>query len=405
MSFEGISTLDEICNLKTKFTELFGNSERSKIVVVPASLILLGDHTHYNQGNLLAATVNKYRIIQIKKRDDKTINIANVDSTNYSMKSFSLLELDSVEEQTYPVLTSLTKILHAEKIVTSGFDCMIYSSIPECFGIGSISALEMGFITGLKKIFKLSIDVNEIFAIIRKNELKLLGKISNKAHFHNLKYAKEDKLFFVDLSTLEHKYISLSGISFNIVVCDTGEKIINPQEICNERITECEVGVKGLRLYIWGIKNLRDVELDFLIKHFHMLPKKIFSRILYNVKERMRADNAVKALKSKSLNEFGNIITDSHWSLVNEYELSCEKCDFIVEESGKINGVHGSKMISCSPIRSTFHIVEKNQTRSFMETIRKNYKEKYNEELTTHILSLTGGLKELTQKEIQSNSI
>ncbi len=405
MSFEGISTIDEVSNLKIRFTQLFGDSGNSKIVVAPASLILLGDHTHYNQGCLISATVNKYRIIQIRKRNDKTINIACVDSTDYNMKSFSLLELDSVEEQTYPVLTSLIKILREERLISSGFDCMIYSSIPECIGIGSISALEMGFITALKKVFKLAIDVNETFAIIRKNELKLLGKISNKAHFHNLKYAKEDKLLFVDLRTLEHKYISLNGVSFNIVVCDTGEKIINSQETCNERITECEVGVKGLRLYIWGIKNLRDVELDFLIKHFHMLPKKIFSRILYNVKERMRANDAVKSLKSKSLKEFGSIITDSHWSLVNEYELSCKKCDFIVEESGKINGVHGSKMISCSPIRSTFHIVEKNHTKSFVETISKTYKEKYNEELTTYILSLKGGLKELTQKEIQLSGI
>jgi galactokinase len=404
MSFEGISTLDAISNLKIKFEQLFGNSEKSKIVVVPGSIILLGDHNHYNQGILISAAVNKYRIIQIKKRDDKIVNIASVDSTGQNIKKFSLLDIESVEGENYPVLTGLTKILREEKLITSGFDCLIYSSIPECLGIGSISALEMGFVAGIKKIFKLPTDTSEIFNIIRKNELKLLGKISNKAHFHNLKYAKEEKLLLVDLRTLEHKHIPLNGNAFNIVVCDIGEKIINPQEICNERISECEVGVKGLRLYIWGIKNLRDVELDFLLKHFHMLPKKIFSRVLYNVKERMRTESAVKALKSKSIKEFGKIITESHWSLVNEYELSCEKCDFLVEESCKIEGVHGSKMISCSPIRSTFHIVEKIHTRNFVEAIKNNYRDKYNEELTTHILSLKGGLKELTQKEIQFGS-
>jgi len=128
-----------------------------------------------------------------------------------------------------------------------------------------------------------------------------------------------------------------------------------------------------------------------------MLPRKIFNRVLYNVKERLRAEKATKALKGKSLEEFGKIITEPHWSLAQDYEISCEKCDFIVEASTELAGVYGSKMISCSPIRSTFHIVEKNYAQSFSTTIKKSYKEKFNEKLVTHTLSLTGGLRELTQ--------
>ena len=59
-------------------------------------------------------------------------------------------------------------------------------------------------------------------------------------------------------------------------------------------------------------------------------------------------------------------------------------------------------MISCSPIRSTFHIVDKSQTQHFVSEIKQAYKNKFNEELTTHILNLTGGLKELTKKELQT---
>lgn len=405
MSFEGFCKLDEIATVKTKFCNTYGNDAKSQIVVTPASLILLGDHTHYNEGVLLTAALNKYSIVQIKKRDDRQINITSTDSTNGIAKSFSLNDVQNVDETKFKTLTCLIKLLHKERFITSGFDCVISTSIPECIGLGTTAALEIGFVTAIKKVFKLPVDIKELFLLVRKNEINILGKISNKAHFYNLKFVKEGKLLFVDLRTLEYKPISIPNNNFNIVICDTGERIINPENTCNERITECEVGVKGLRLYIWGIKNLRDVEQDFLIRHVHMLPKKIFNRVLYNVKERIRAEQAIKFLKGKSLVEFGKLITESHWSLTGDYEISCDKCDYIVRESTGINGVYGSKMISCSPLRSTFHIVDKEHSHAFTEEIKKNYFEKFGEELKTYTFNLTSGLKELTQKEIQLTDI
>jgi galactokinase len=405
MSFEGFCTHDEILTVKTKFKKTFGSDSKSQIVVTPASLILLGDHTHYNEGLLLTAALNKYSIVQIRKRDDRQINITNTDSTNGIAKSFSLLDIQNVDGTKFKTLTCLIKLLHKERFISSGFDCVISTSIPECIGLGTTAALEIGFVTAIKKIFKLSIDIKELFLLVRKNELNILGKISNKAHFYNIKFVKEGKLLFVDLRTLDYKPVPIPNQSFNIVVCDTGERISNPENTCNERITECEVGVKGLRLYIWGIKNLRDVELEFLLRHVHMLPKKIFNRVLYNVKERIRAEQATKFLKNKSLGEFGKLITESHWSLTEDYEISCDKCDFIVRESNGIQGVYGSKMISCSPLRSTFHIVDKAHSHSFTEEIKKNYFEKFGEELKTYTFNLTSGLKELSQKEIQVTDI
>jgi galactokinase len=76
-----------------------------------------------------------------------------------------------------------------------------------------------------------------------------------------------------------------------------------------------------------------------------------------------------------------------------------------VRESNGIQGVYGSKMISCSPLRSTFHIVDKAHSHSFTEEIKKNYFEKFGEELKTYTFNLTSGLKELSQKEIQVTDI
>lgn len=400
MEIDGNISLNEITKVQNRFNALFGDSSKSATIITPASLILLGDHTHYNHGVLVSAAVNRYSIVQVKKRDDKLVNITSTDSSNGNMKSFSLSDIQNVEETGFKILTCLIKLLHHERLITSGFDCVVSSSIPECIGLGSNAALEVGFVSAIKKVFKLSVDIKELFLLIRKNELNLLGKISNKAHYFTVKFEKEGKLLFVDLRTMEYKPIQFNSEHLNIVICDTNERVVNPQDTCNERITECEVGVKGLRLYIWGIKNLRDVELEFLLRHVHMLPKKIFNRVLYNVKERIRAEDAVKFLKNKSLKDFGSCINDSHLSLAKDYEISCEKRDFLVEQSKSITGVYGSKMISCSPIKSTFHLVDKSHVQTFINSIKQLYKNKFGEELTTHVLTLTGGMKELSKKEL-----
>ena len=186
MSFNTNGAQSEIIRVKNKFNTVFGDSTKSLMVITPASLILLGDHTHYNQGILVSASINRYSIIQIRKRDDKIVNITSTDSINGNMKSFSLFDIKNVDETRFMVLTCLIKLLHQERFLPSGFDCVISSSIPECIGMGSKAALQVGFVSAIKKLFKLPVDIKELFLIIRKNELNLLGKISNKAHYYTV---------------------------------------------------------------------------------------------------------------------------------------------------------------------------------------------------------------------------
>jgi galactokinase len=180
----------------------------------------------------------------------------------------------------------------------------------------------------------------------------------------------------------------------------TDEEFSTPNLVCNERIEECEVGVKGVRLYIWGIKNLRDVKLDFMQKHFHVLPKRIYNRIAYNVKERIRTEEAYKAIKNKDVSSFGSYIFESHTSLSQDYDLSIPTLDFIVNECKATEGVFGAKMISCSPSRTIFALAKSDQAKTIAEKINTAFKNKFSKELTINYLSTTNGAKLISDKEI-----
>lgn len=381
------------------FTSLFGDASNAVLNICPASVILLGDHTHYNDGVLISACIDRYWTFLIKKRKDNQINLISTESVNITKLQLDKLEND--EDDSFRLLKGLLRILKEEDLIKYGFDCVVSSTVPECVGLGSSAAHQVGFLNCIRKVFALDIDDEKLLSIVRRNELNIIGKISNIAHHYTVQFGKAKKLFFMDLRTKEYKTVALDSGEHSLVICDSGEKIINPQNTCNERIEECEVGVKGLRLYLWGIRNLRDIELDFLHKHYHMLPKRIFGRVLYNVKERMRAQEAIKYLRKKSIEEFGDTINQSHKNLAEDYDLSNEHCNYIVDESSKIEGVRCSKIISCSPNRSTFHLVDDEKMDHFTDTLKNSFKEKFGNELQMHIVKLTGGVKKISLKEIE----
>lgn len=388
-----------IISAKKKFEELYGDLKGTYIFLTPASLILLGDHTHYNDGILLSAAINKYSLILARKRIDNRINLS--DLVKEKSTSFLIHEMNNQDDYHFRHPICLLKLLNNDGLLTSGFDLVFHSDIPECLGLGTLASNEVGFATSIKKILNLTIASNDLLGYVRKCELENLGKISNIAHHYTVKYASENKLFSIDLRNMVYKSVSYNYDNLNLIIANTKDKIPFIADTCNERISECDVGVKGLRLYIWGIKNLRDVEQSFLLRHYHMLPKRIFNRVLYNVNERIRADEALKYLKKNMIEEFGNCITQSHWSISNDYELSCDKCDFLVQKSSELSGVLGSKMISCSPLRSTFHLVEKDKSKSFIKQITKAYKDKFGEEPEFFNFTLSNGMKEISFKKFE----
>ncbi|MCX7875259.1 MAG: hypothetical protein N2321_03710 [Melioribacteraceae bacterium] len=382
--------------LKT-FENIHGSSDGIYAFVSPANLMILGDHTHYNDGILISARVNKFWTCIIRKRKDKNISFANSETGKFIS---SCLDNQNVNEhQEFKVLLELTRIMCSNNIINNGFDCVIEGNIPECFGLGKISSLQIAFINGIKKIHNVQIDDEELLKLVHENEKNLIGKISNRGHHYGIQFGKANKLFSYDLRNKDFQNVNFLPKTFELIVCDTENIIENSNLRCNERVEECEIGVKNLRLYIWGIKNLRDVESDFLLRHYHMLPRKIFNKVLYNVNERKRCQDALNYIKNNNLEDFGTLIKSSHWSLSQDYEVSDKYVDFLVEEASKIKGVLASKMISCSNISSTFNIVESTEADNFSDKISENYKSAFGKELKIYRLKITDGVKKISIKK------
>ena len=62
------------------------------------------------------------------------------------------------------------------------------------------------------------------------------------------------------------------------------------------------------------------------------------------VGENQRVIDAVGALKAADLNRLGELMLASHWSLSEDFEVSCDELDFLVRTLSKSDAVIGARM-------------------------------------------------------------
>jgi galactokinase len=70
----------------------------------------------------------------------------------------------------------------------------------------------------------------------------------------------------------------------------------------------------------------------------------MYKRARHAITEILRTEIAATALSNNDYYEFGQLMYDSHASLRDDFEVSCEELDQLVELARSVDGVYGSRM-------------------------------------------------------------
>lgn len=387
-----IITENEILKkLESSFSEHFDNPSDTKYFLSPASIILLGDHTQYNDGIMISVSFDSFIGIALKKTDNDYSVVYN--DKKYTTKSLNEFDFDT-NKGLLSSLGNLFKHIAKEEIVTSGFECCIENATSKVFGLGNHAAITMGFLKAMDTVFGTNLPNQKLVELAVTSEKELFGEVVSKPLYYSSLANRENTLMYYDTRSDYKKFLFIDD-KVEFVISNTNHAKENFHERCKDRIQECEVGVKGLRLYIWGIKNLRDVEEKFLERHIHMLPKRLYSRCLYNVIARKIVEEAYKSLRFKKCEDFAKKLTETHLSLSKIYDISSNTMDELVKiaEDSKLS--LGSKMVSCSYFDSIISLVYKKNLDKFSSAIQKGYSKGNGVKLEIENYSISGGARQL----------
>ena len=74
------------------------------------------------------------------------------------------------------------------------------------------------------------------------------------------------------------------------------------------------------------------------------MPELLQRRARHAVREMIRVESAVKLLAEEKLEQIGRILNESHYSLRDDYEVSCEELDKLTGLARSFDGVYGSRL-------------------------------------------------------------
>jgi galactokinase len=95
------------------------------------------------------------------------------------------------------------------------------------------------------------------------------------------------------------------------------------------------------------------------------------------VSENARTVEAADAWEKGDWEVVGRLMNESHSSMKDDYETSCEEIDILQELAKNFDGVYGSRLTGGGFGGCTVTLVKKNKARELMYHLRREYKEKY----------------------------
>ena len=380
-----------------KFAQLYGDSEGARVYFAPGRVNMIGEHTDYNGGHVFPCALTIGTYAAVRKRGDRKLNFYSMNFENMGVIESSLDDLTPSKEAdwtNYPkgVMWAFTG---RGMVMDCGLDIVLNGNIPNGSGLSSSASLEV--LTGylLKELYGFDVTNVELAQIGQYSENNFNGMNCGIMDQFASAMGKKNHAIFLDTADLSYEYAPLKLSGAKIVVTNSNVKhsLVNSES--NVRRSECEKALSELQT-VTDIKGLGDLtEEQFEANKSAIKDEVRVKRAKHAVYENRRTVRAVEALKNNDLKLFGELMNASHISLRDDYQVSCEEIDVLVEEAWKIDGVIGSRITGGGFGGCTVSIVKDEAVDTFKEKVGAAYRERTGKTADFYVVEIGDGPREL----------
>ncbi len=365
--------------LIAKFTEIYGGDASDvRIFSSPGRVNLIGEHTDYNGGFVFPAALTQCSTVAVRKTDSGLIRVAATDLPDrVSLDITKLGEYKDIPWGNYQA--GVAYVMQQAGYDIQSCDILYHDTVPFGAGLSSSAAIEVVMSLVLATFS------HENGATEKPNMIEL-AKISQKAEntycgvncgimdqFASA-MGRKNHAIFLDCKDLSFKYVPLELKGYKVVIGNTNKKRSLAESKYNERRAQCEEALEQLKLAYPDAECLRDITAEqFENGKALIIDDLCRMRAEHVVYECDRVLKSVEALSEGDLRAFGNLMTASHISLRDLYEVTGTHLDVMVEESLKIEGCIGSRMTGAGFGGCTVSIVADEAVDKFISEVGANY--------------------------------
>ena len=305
----------------------------------PGRINLIGEHTDYNDGFVMPFALPQAAYLAAGRRDDGVIRIVSVDLGEQFETTLEPLAPNNDGWHAY--LGGVFWALREAGYQVGGADLALASDVPIGAGLSSSAAIECVLVEALNDLYDLGIAPMDRAKLARRTENAYVGAPTGLMDQAASTLCTEGHALFLDCRSLEVEQVPLDLAAHGqaILVVDTLTRHSHADGEYATRRADCEQAARLL-----GVPALRDVAADGLAERLASLgDERLVRRARHVVTEDQRVLDACAALRADDLPRLGELMTASHVSMRDDYEITEESVDQAVEVA-LANGALGARM-------------------------------------------------------------
>lgn len=311
----------------SSFEQVFGIAPEST-GEAPGRVNLLGEHTDYNDGFVLPTVIPQRTCVRIARSKDRLNHFHSVQlgTTNAYLPE----EAPPGRFATY--VHGCIEMLREQGHDIPRLCVHVDSAVPIGAGLSSSAALEVAMLRALRMLLHARIDDVTLALLAQQAEWRHAGVRCGIMDQMAASVGKADMMLLLDTRSLETALLPLP-IGSAFVVIDSGVRRTLAGSGYNERRAECEAAARFL-----GVAALRDIDDVALLAR---LPAPLARRARHVITENERVLQAARGISAEA---FGALMTDSHASLRDDFEVSVPALDALVDILHRHPSVHGARL-------------------------------------------------------------
>jgi galactokinase len=362
--------MDKVEDLRAKFADRFGTRPAS-VYRAPGRVNIIGEHTDYTGGFVLPVAIDLSCWAAIGARDDGelVVHSENIgDSAEAKLAPLSARRSGNWSDYPFGVAWALERA----GIGLRGANVYVRSEVPIGAGLSSSAALEVAVGFACMDRAGVAVERSKLALLCQRAENEFVGARCGIMDQFVVCHGRAEHALLLDCRSLDFRLVRLPA-GVQLVICDTMVKHELGASEYNVRREECEEGSRRLAAALPGVRTLRDVTLPQLEHHRELLGETIYKRCRHVVSENDRVQKNAAALDGGTLGDLAQLMADSHRSLRDDFEVSCEELDLMVELASGQPGVYGARMTGGGFGGCTINLVKAANSAEFQRSIAARY--------------------------------
>lgn len=378
------------------------------VVAAPGRVNLIGEHVDYTGGFVLPLAIDFSTVIygtgfchtgkgngptsmRLRLISEKALNGSIVEERRLNGTSRPP-DADEPRSWVNYVVGVVQQYMHdlPKEGCTIDLSMAIASDVPLSSGLSSSASLEVAVAT----FFECFLPENMAYSSAKEKDIRkeralrcqkaendwthspcgIMDQLASSA-------AQVGKLMLIDCQSLEIEHVTMkANTPEDPVILITNSKVTHS-------IADSEYGVRRAQCHdallamqsipLYHVLSLRDATKDDVKQAEAKMNKVSYHRALHVVNENVRTKECKVALKMGLWDHVGELMNASHASLRDEYEVSCEEVDYLVEVAQAYEGVYGSRMTGGGFGGCTVTFVQRRVVEGLIKHLQSSYEAKY----------------------------